>query len=211
MYYVTPTEDNIYQTEKDSCTIFSNVYQGGRRDHRGRCQPKPRIDGAAGARPRGASRLIRQGGLNSERSADRPPDKGISRSTTALRRGAHRRSGFGCRPAPPSTTVRSACRIRWPTSRGRAGSPGRCRRCRCSSRRGLRQRSVVDTLVRQRQDVPPDLGPAAIGAGRSGPTGAYLAFISAVIPRHGGVRAALARCCSTRVGGRDAVNGSLAT
>ena len=63
VYYVTPTEDNIYQTEKmKSHGIFRDVLPGGRRDHRRRREPAAHR-GAAGARSRGASAVDSQGRL----------------------------------------------------------------------------------------------------------------------------------------------------
>ena len=68
VHYVTPTEDNLYQTEKmKSHGIFSDVSPGGRRDHRRRRQPAAHRR-AAGPRPRGAEAADRQGGLADARS-----------------------------------------------------------------------------------------------------------------------------------------------
>ena len=63
VYYVTPTEDNIYQTEKmKSHGIFSDVYQEVGEIIVGRCQPGANRR-AARARSRGAAAVDPQGGL----------------------------------------------------------------------------------------------------------------------------------------------------
>ncbi len=64
VYYVTPTEDNIYQTEKMKIARhLQRRLPGGRRDHRRRREPAADRR-TARARPEGAAPVDQQAGLS---------------------------------------------------------------------------------------------------------------------------------------------------